>query len=501
MLRPRFAAGRACSIALLTAASVASAVLLEVNDASQIIEHESTPLAPGVKERPRRRRARQAADDPRHRLRPALRRGHDRKGKPQTARALGHDDPRPPGPVEGRHGDHVAAARPARSTSPGTGTRQDQRGLRRSAGRSSRSRRSRRCSGIPIHHSSASTSAASAARSTALGCVYIDVDRRYFNDNNPPAGGAAVRRRSTSSAGYQKLCGQDALDYVRFRHLDTDLVRAARQQDFLRRGQGARSASAAVRRPQAAAADLRRVHADRHPLDAPARSCGCSSSSPSPPSKPAAAGPVPAHGRRRTARDVAGPTGACARRSRRFLDVAGSADGRGHDAPHGRARRDAQRASSRTVHRDRPAPACRRHERPGEDHRARQLSLKLRRLPVYYPKLVRELGGSYVRRRDSRAYTIRDRTGKPHRAYRIVAYEGRDRPVLRRPGHDLEAPPILDDPSETRTHARAASYELYYDGSRLRLVAWRTERGVVLGLEHPAAHAHEQADARASRGR
>ena len=34
-------------------------------------------------------------------------------------------------------------------------------------------------------------------------------------------------------AGYQKLCGQDALDFVRYRHFDTDLVRAARQQQFL----------------------------------------------------------------------------------------------------------------------------------------------------------------------------------------------------------------------------------------------------------------------------
>jgi hypothetical protein len=34
--------------------------------------------------------------------------------------------------------------------------------------------------------------------------------------------------------GYQALCGFDALDYARFRHLDNDVVRAARQQDFLR---------------------------------------------------------------------------------------------------------------------------------------------------------------------------------------------------------------------------------------------------------------------------
>ena len=34
--------------------------------------------------------------------------------------------------------------------------------------------------------------------------------------------------------GYQRLCGEDALAYVRYRHTDTDLVRSARQQDFLR---------------------------------------------------------------------------------------------------------------------------------------------------------------------------------------------------------------------------------------------------------------------------
>jgi hypothetical protein len=34
--------------------------------------------------------------------------------------------------------------------------------------------------------------------------------------------------------GHQELCGKDALAYVRYRHTDTDLVRSARQQDFLR---------------------------------------------------------------------------------------------------------------------------------------------------------------------------------------------------------------------------------------------------------------------------
>lgn len=66
-----------------------------------------------------------------------------------------------------------------------------------------------------------------------IGCVYTDVDRRYFNDNT----GAYVRDAYAAiniRAGYQKLCGPKALDYVRFRHLDSDIVRGARQQSFLR---------------------------------------------------------------------------------------------------------------------------------------------------------------------------------------------------------------------------------------------------------------------------
>jgi LCP family protein required for cell wall assembly len=67
----------------------------------------------------------------------------------------------------------------------------------------------------------------------ALGCVYADVDRRYYHSNI----GLPVSQHYAEiniEPGFQQLCGQRALDYVRFRHADSDLVRAARQQDFLR---------------------------------------------------------------------------------------------------------------------------------------------------------------------------------------------------------------------------------------------------------------------------
>ena len=68
----------------------------------------------------------------------------------------------------------------------------------------------------------------------AIGCVYIDVDRHYFNDNSAAASFADQYAEIDIQAGYQRLCGFKALQYVRYRHEDNDIVRAARQQTFLR---------------------------------------------------------------------------------------------------------------------------------------------------------------------------------------------------------------------------------------------------------------------------
>jgi LCP family protein required for cell wall assembly len=68
----------------------------------------------------------------------------------------------------------------------------------------------------------------------AIDCVYVDVDRDYFNDNSTALSAADTYAAIDINAGYQRLCGEKALQYVRYRHTDTDLVRAARQQDFLR---------------------------------------------------------------------------------------------------------------------------------------------------------------------------------------------------------------------------------------------------------------------------
>jgi hypothetical protein len=64
-----------------------------------------------------------------------------------------------------------------------------------------------------------------------LGGVWMDIDRRYYNKN--------VGTGSTNFAnidlqpGYQRMTGKQALDFVRFRHTDSDVFRLARQQQFV----------------------------------------------------------------------------------------------------------------------------------------------------------------------------------------------------------------------------------------------------------------------------
>ncbi len=73
----------------------------------------------------------------------------------------------------------------------------------------------------------------------AIGCVYSDVDHRYYNSSSGVQGTPDDYSSIDIQPGYQKLCGDNqsvhgALPFVRFRHTDTDIVRNARQQDFIR---------------------------------------------------------------------------------------------------------------------------------------------------------------------------------------------------------------------------------------------------------------------------
>jgi polyisoprenyl-teichoic acid--peptidoglycan teichoic acid transferase len=44
-------------------------------------------------------------------------------------------------------------------------------------------------------------------------------------------------------------------------------------------------------------------------------------------------------------------------------------------------------------------------------------------------------------------------------------------------GMTWKAPPILDDPDD-EVRMRGRTYQRYFDGRKLRLIAWKTDRGV-----------------------
>ena len=95
----------------------------------------------------------------------------------------------------------------------------------------------------------------------------VERDRLRLHRRRPPL---LTSRRTPGyaeidiEAGYQRLCGYNALQYVRYRHDDNDLVRSARQQDFLREARQKVPPCEADRGPRRADRHLHRVHDLRH---------------------------------------------------------------------------------------------------------------------------------------------------------------------------------------------------------------------------------------------
>ena len=88
----------------------------------------------------------------------------------------------------------------------------------------------RELTGIPIHYLITVNFTGFRELVDSIGGIWIDVDRRYFNDRGGPNGYATINLHP----GYQRLGGYQALDFVRYRHADSDLTRLARQQLFVR---------------------------------------------------------------------------------------------------------------------------------------------------------------------------------------------------------------------------------------------------------------------------
>src|SRR5215218_7401418 len=86
--------------------------------------------------------------------------------------------------------------------------------------------------GVPIHYLVTIDYRGFIQTVDKLGGVWMDIDRRYFNDNSHPINGTFPP--IDLMPGYQKLTGRQALSFVRYRHTDSDLYRIERQRLFMR---------------------------------------------------------------------------------------------------------------------------------------------------------------------------------------------------------------------------------------------------------------------------
>jgi LCP family protein required for cell wall assembly len=99
----------------------------------------------------------------------------------------------------------------------------------------------RHLTGVPINYLINVNFLGFIAAVNKLGGVWLDIDRRYYNRNT---GSFETNFANIDlQPGYQRLNGKQALDFVRFRHTDSDVHRLARQQLFVTaaRQQAARS--------------------------------------------------------------------------------------------------------------------------------------------------------------------------------------------------------------------------------------------------------------------
>jgi LCP family protein required for cell wall assembly len=85
--------------------------------------------------------------------------------------------------------------------------------------------------GVPIHYLVTIDYRGFIQTVDKLGGVWMDIDRRYFNDNS---GGGPTFPPIDLQPGYQELTGRQALSFVRYRHTDSDLYRIERQRLFMR---------------------------------------------------------------------------------------------------------------------------------------------------------------------------------------------------------------------------------------------------------------------------
>jgi polyisoprenyl-teichoic acid--peptidoglycan teichoic acid transferase len=319
----------------------------------------------------------------------------------------------------------------------------------------------------------------------AIGCVYVDVDRRYYHSN---VGVAPSEQYSEINVqpGYQLMCGKRALEYVRYRHTDTDIVRAARQQDFL----SAARQRVPIEDLVLGRNDLIEIFTEYTTSDISDKETmlevlklfvASRNAEINEVDFPAELGPS----------YVYASSSAIGEAVDRFLGIEASGGTRGTlDEAESRGERKAKRKRrAKGGEKREPKPKL-ATKPPGSDglvaageagqEEAKIVARKVSAgFPVFYPTRL-PAGAAYeesnpeLHIQDPRVYHFKDTDGNRHGAYRMVL-------TLELPDgvhyfgvqgiQGWSDPPILGGPSITET-IRDREYEIFLDGDRVRLVAW-----------------------------
>jgi polyisoprenyl-teichoic acid--peptidoglycan teichoic acid transferase len=314
----------------------------------------------------------------------------------------------------------------------------------------------------------------------AIGCVYADVDRRYYHSN---VGLPASEQYSEINIkpGYQLLCGKRALEYVRYRHTDTDLVRSARQQDFL----SAARQRVPVSKLAFGGSDLVDIFTKYTTSDISGTETMLQVLKLFIASRNAAIHEVhfPA---------TLGPSYVYASDSaiqgavNKFLGIEASSGPRGSlsdTAPQKSSGKKGHDKAKPKQHLVKPKPPGDDGLVPAADAGKLEAETVARKaggaFPVFYPTrlpsgAIYQPSSTYYHIQDPRLYHLKDTDGNRHGAYRMVAEFGSTYEIAYFGVQGIQGwsdPPILGGPSLQKTiHGR--DYEIYIDGDRVKMVAW-----------------------------
>lgn len=320
-----------------------------------------------------------------------------------------------------------------------------------------------------------------------IGCVYADVDHRYYNNT-------ALTDYSSIDIqpGYQKLCGTDALEFVRFRHTDTDIVRNARQQDFLRWAKSQFSQDQIINSRDTLLkifgqhaqtdANLHTTDGLINLFDLIAFSAGH------------AVKQIPFPAILLPCAPVTSTTNSATAQTPCYVSAQSSAEVQAYQAFMTPTKSQPASSSHHVAgtggkhgHEGGPVPGL---SVDVTDGKAQASALGPIGIPIYYPRMIVS-GSNYCSSNTTlcpleiaspgsypRAYLLHDRQGVAHYSYRMTLSIN---PVLGQyygvQGTTWLNPPILQDPTQTET-VNGKQLMLFANGGKLSLVAWRTAGAV-----------------------